>query len=290
MKKEKIALLLIVPSLIGVLLFTVYPVIYSFWLSLSKYESIEIVTFCGLKNYISALENSAVLYSIKLTLFFALLSTGLVTFVGLIISVLMNRDFLGKKLCRTLLLIPWAMPEIVCVIIWMWIYNSNYGILNYFLEKLNLISSYKSWLSDVVLAMPSVVIVQVWKNISMVTLIFMAGLDTMPKVLYDAAQIDGANTWQSFRYITLPFLKPFLAITLIMQTMFSFRAFTYFYSLTGGGPINKTKVLSLLAYKEFFEYLKFGYGSALAFFMLILVIPFVLFYMKLFSVGSEGPD
>ena len=289
-KKEKFALLLIAPSLIGILLLVVYPIIYSFWISLFKYDPIANSTFLGLGNYISALKNSTVLYSLKLTFVFALSATGLVTFIGLIISLIMNRDFLGKKLCRALLLIPWALPEIVCVIIWGWIYNSDYGILNYFLEKLNLISSYKSWLGDLVLTMPSVIIVQVWKSIPMVTLIFMAGLDTMPKRLYEAAQIDGANTWQSFWYITLPFLKPYLAITLVIQTMWSFRSFTLFYGLTGGGPINKTMVLSMLTYKQFFEYLKFGYGSALAYFMLILVVPFVLFYMKLFSFGSDDSE
>lgn len=285
--KKNLALLLIAPSVISILLLVVYPVIYSFWISLFKYDPIVNSTFLGLGNYISALKNPIVLHSFTLTFVFALFATGGVVFIGFIISLIMNRDFLGRKLCKVLLLIPWALPEIVCVIIWGWIYNSDYGILNYFLKNLNLISSYKSWLGDLVLTMPSVIIVQVWKHIPMVTLIFMAGLDTIPKKLYDAAQIDGANAWQSFWYITLPFLKPYLAITLVIQTMWSFRSFALIYGLTGGGPINKTMVLSMLTYNEFFANLKFGYGSALAYFMLILVIPFVLFYMKLFSFGSE---
>jgi len=286
-KKEKVALILIAPSVIVVLLFVVYPIIYSFWMSLSEYENVNSSYFVGLKNYILSLKDLTVLQSVIRTFYFSLSTTGLTILIGLIISLIMNEKFIGRNVCRGLLIIPWALPEIVCVVAWGWILNSEYGILNYFLKNLHLISSYRTWLGSFSWAMPFIILIQTWKNIPLVILLFMAGLDNISKIFYEAAKVDGANNWQSFWYITFPFLKPYIIVNLVMQTMWSFRSFTLFYGLTGGGPINSTMVLSILSYKNFFVYLKFGYGSTLAYFMLILVIPFVLFYMKVFSFGSE---
>lgn len=287
-KNEKLALKMTVPLIIVMLLLIVYPIIYSFWISLFTYkERGNIVSFVGLKNYILALQDLVVLQSIGRTFYFAIITTGLIILIGLIISLIMNEKFFGRDFCKALLIVPWALPEIVCVVIWAWIFNSEYGVFNFFLKNLNLISSYQTWLGSVSWAMPMVILIQTWKNIPMVILLFMAGLDNIPTIFYEAAKIDGANRWQSFWYITFPFLKPYITVNLVMQTVWAFRNFTFFYGLTGGGPINKTMVLSILTYKNFFKYLNFGYGSALGYFMLILVIPFVLFYIKVFSFGSE---
>jgi len=289
-REQRFALLLIGPSVLGILLLFIYPMLYSFWVSLFKYSVLalgNVANFIGLGNYITALGDQAVRQTIGQTFIFGLCSTFLGVLAGLGISLLMYKDFPGKRICRSLLLVPWAVPQIVSVIVWAWIFDAEHGLFNYALNHLGLLATYKVWLSDPGWAMPIIIVARVWQNVPMITLIFMAGLETISAEMYEAAQIDGANAWKRFKYVTIPFMRPFLAVTLVIQTMWSFRTFDLIYGLTGGGPINRTMVLSMLTYKNVFEFLNFGYGSALAYFMLLIVLPFVLIYMKVFKFGHE---
>lgn len=199
--------------------------------------------------------------------------------IGLCFSLVLNRSFKGRGLVRALILVPWALPHIVTGITWKWIFNANYGVLNGILYSLGLIESYKAWLGSADTALYMIVVPKVWKEIPFVALILLAGLQTIPRRLYESARVDGANPWQSFLHVTLPLLKPQILVVLVLETVWAIRVFDVVYAMTRGGPANASMVLNYLTYKETFEYLHFGYGAALAWIMLIITLGLAIIYV-----------
>jgi multiple sugar transport system permease protein len=170
----------------------------------------------------------------------------------------MNKAFSGKGFVRAMVLIPWAIPTVVSAKMWEWMYNGDFGILNYLLgTKVN-------WLGDPFWALHAAIMMDVWKTTPFVAILLLAGLQLIPPDLYSAARIDGAGPFRLFRHVTLPLIKPMILIVLIFRSLDAFRVFDAVYVLTGGGPANTTETLSVYAYKVLFQTLQIGYGSALA--------------------------
>jgi ABC-type sugar transport system permease subunit len=191
--------------------------------------------------------------------------------LGIAIAQLLNVEFKGRALVRTLILVPWALPITIDAIMWKWIFNPNYGAFNSLLYQLGLISSYKTWLSTPNSAMGVVIIADVWKVTPLVILLTLAALQTIPAELYEAAMIDGASRWRSFWNVTFPLLIPTLVIVLVVRTMDAFKVFDIIYIMTSGGPADGTKVIAYYTYIEAFSYLRLGTGAALAYLMTIFI-------------------
>lgn len=268
----------VLPAVILLGFVTIYPLLYVFWLSLQRRLLIfDISRFCGLENYRFLVTDGRFWNALENTVYFTSLSVSLELALGLSIALLLNRDFAAKGLVRAVVLVPWAVPTVVSARMWEWIYNTDFGILNHLLgQKIN-------WLGSPGWAMHAAVLMDVWKTTPFVVILLLAGLQVIPRDLYRAARVDGAGSWQTFRRITLPLLKPVLLVVLIFRTLDAFRIFDAVYVLTGGGPANTTETLSIYAYKVLFQTLQFGYGSTLAVVVFLCVGAVSVVYVRILS-------
>ncbi len=266
MKRHLKDYLFVLPALLLLGLVTIYPVVYTLVLSLQRRLPIfGISRFAGVDNYLFLLQDERFHQALGNTLYFTVVSVFLELLLGLAIALLLDRSFPGKGMVRALILIPWAIPTVVSARMWEWIYNSDFGILNY------LLGTETNWLGNPSWALNAAIFVDVWKTTPFVAILLMAGLQVIPRDLYRAARIDGAGYWNTVRYVTLPLLKPVILVALLFRTLDAFRVFDVVYVLTGGGPANATETLSVYAYKVLFQTLQFGYGSALAMIVFLCV-------------------
>lgn len=271
--EAKTAYLMIAPSILIIIGLGMFPVAYTIWLSLNKVNPGTLMTeFIGLDNYISTLSKSGFWSSIKITLYFSLVSIFVQLIIGTLIALLLNRDFFGRSVVRALILVPWAVPTIVNANLWKWIFNTNYGILNKVLLELNLIEENIVWMGNGKLALNMIIIADTWRMIPLVVIMLLAGLQTVSSDIIEAALIDGANAWQRFKVVFFPALKSMYAVTIVLRTIQTIRVFDIVYSLTGGGPNNSTQVISFYAYHEIFDYLNYGKGAAISIIIGVIVL------------------
>ena len=289
-KETYFAWLLILPAFVFIGIIIFYPMILSFCMSLFQIELTrgDIGTpFIGFRNYIEVLSSSYFWDSIGRTVYFTVVSIGLEMLFGFLIALLLNQEFKGRGLLRSLLLLPWALPITVDSIMWKLIFNANYGALNAFLTQIGIIDSYRAWLTRPWSAMHCVIVADVWKVTPLVALLLLAGLQTIPKELYEAAMVDGAG-WQSYVFrILIPLLTPTFLVVLVLRTLDAFRVFDIIYIMTQGGPANATKVISFLTYQEAFKFLNFGKGAALAYIITMFVALIALVYTRLMQRQVE---
>ncbi|MDA2912382.1 sugar ABC transporter permease [Acidobacteriia bacterium AH_259_A11_L15] len=250
------------------------PILVTFWLSFHRQMPIfGISRFVGLENYRFLLEDARFWNALGNTAYFAAFSVVLELGLGLTFALLLNRQFRGRAVARALVLIPWAVPNVVAARFWEWVYNADFGVLNYLLGiKIN-------WLGDPLWALHAAILADVWKTTPFVVLLLLAGLQVIPEELYQAARIDGANAWQLFRHITLPLLKPVILLVLLFRTMDAARIFDLIFVLTGGGPANETETLVVYAYKLLYRTLQFGYGSTLSVAAFLFILALSLAYL-----------
>ncbi len=255
---------------------TLFPAIYIIWLSLERRSlAFGVSRFVGLSNYARLITDERFWNALSNTVYFAAVSVALELVLGLAMALLLRRAFRGRALFYAVVLIPWAVPTVVSARMWEWIYNADFGVLNYLLgAKVN-------WLGSPAWAMHAAILMDVWKSTPFVALLLLAGLQNIPRELYQAAQVDGAGAWTVFWRIMLPLLLPLMLVVLIFRTIDAFRVFDAIYVLTGGGPANTTETLSIYAYKVLFQSLEFGYGSALAVSVLAGVGLVTIFYARL---------
>ncbi len=272
----------VTPALLLLALVTVYPVLSVLYLSLHRKLLIfDISRFVGLENYLFLLQDDRFWNALGNTAYFTLLSVVLELALGLAIAMLLHREFRFKGFVRAVVLIPWAIPTVVSAKMWEWMYNTDFGILNY------LLGAEVNWLGSPLWALNAAVFMDVWKTTPFVAILLMAGLQVIPRELFQAARIDGAGSWAVFRKITLPLLKPVILVVLIFRTLDAFRVFDAVYVLTGGGPANTTETLSIYAYKVLFQTLQFGYGSTLSVVVFLCVGMISVGYIKLLSKGVK---
>jgi len=260
---------------------TVYPVIYVLYLSFHRKLLIfDISRFVGLDNYLFLLNDGRFWNALGNTAYFTALSVSLELALGLSIALLINRSFRLRGAVRAVVLIPWAIPTVVSARMWEWMYNTDFGIINY------LLGTGVNWLGSPFWALNAAVAMDVWKTTPFVAILLMAGLQVIPRELYQAARLDGAGGWTVFRRITLPLLKPVMLVALIFRTLDAFRVFDAIYVLTGGGPANTTETLSIYAYKVLFQTLQFGYGSTLSVIVFLCTGCITVVYIRMFSGGT----
>lgn len=268
----------VLPALALLSVITVYPVLYVVYLSAHRKLLIfNISSFIGFENYQFLLRDDRFWNALKNTLYFTGVSVSLELFLGLCIAILLNRTFRGKGLARAVMLIPWAIPTVVSARMWEWMYNTDFGLLNYLLGiRIN-------WLGSPFWALNAAIFMDVWKTTPFVAILLIAGLQVIPGEVYQAARVDGAGRWQIFRKITMPLLMPAILIVLLFRTLDAFRVFDAIYVLTGGGPANTTETLSVYAYKVLFQTLQFGYGSTLSIVVFLCVGIMSIVYINLLT-------
>jgi multiple sugar transport system permease protein len=244
------------------------------------------VKFIGLLNYKHLLTDVNFLQSIRFTVLFTLVAVFLETVIGLFFALVINEEFKLRGLMRAIVLIPWAIPTIISAKTWFLLYNYNYGLFNFLITKLHLSAKPINWLGTSYSAFFSIVMADVWKTAPFMAILFLAGLQSISKELYEAAEVDGASLTSQFTRITLPLLRPVLTIALIFRTIDSLRIFDLIYVLTGGGPGGATSSVSMYGFKLYILG-DFGYGSTVSVVTFILVLLFTLIYLKVGRFGES---
>ena len=234
--------------------------------------------FAGFNNYQAILTHSRFWYSLFITLSFVFVSISMEAILGLCLGLIMNQPSPINNLLRIMILVPWTIPTVVTAKMWQWMFDYNLGILNYLLEVIGIHRI--NWLGKPFLAFFSIAIVDVWKTAPFVAIIVLAGLSAIPQEVYRASVIDGTNSWQRFRFITLPLILPILGVAVLFRTIDALRIFDLVYVLTGGGPGGSTETLSVYAYKLFFYKGDFGQGAVISIITLLLVAGFGYFYTR----------
>lgn len=243
--------------------------------------------FAGLGNYRRTFSNPDFWAAIKRTAYFTIVSTWFELILGILLGLLMNVPFRGRAILRTIVILPWALPTIVNGLMWRWIFNPEYGALNALLTQLHLISGYRSWLGTPFLALNMVILADVWKTIPLAAFLVLAGLQTIPGELYEAARVDGAGAFRCFFGVTLPLLVPSILVILVVRTIEAFKVFDIIYIMTRGGPANGTQSIAYYAYIQAFSNQLFGYGAALAYVIALFILVFALIYTRLLRQEVE---
>lgn len=287
-KKQLTPYALISPVLIFIIIVYGYPLLLTFKYSFQEVSIIgnnNIVV--GFKNYKRILTDPQFYNTLIITLKWTILTVFLKLGFGFLMAILLNGKIYFKKIYRFLVLIPWAIPQVVVAILWAWILDGQFGYLNYYLQKFGYSGEAIRWLSDPNLALLSTSVVDAWIGIPLVTMIFLSGLSSIPDSLYEAAEVDGANAIQRFIYITLPSMKTVLLIALTLTTIWTFNSFNVIYVLTGGGPMGGTETMMIRIYKEAFGKYNLGMSSALSIVVFIILTLLSIFYWKQMNEGEE---
>ncbi|ELS03672.1 permease component of ABC-type sugar transporter [Xenococcus sp. PCC 7305] len=292
-REQKIGWMLAIPALLILALVFVYPITRALWLSFfAQNLSTELVpVFAGLSNYARMLGDGRFWQSLSNTTFFTTTSIILELVLGMIFALVLNQSFFGRGFVRTAALIPWALPTAVMGLAWAWIFNDQFGVVNDILLRLGIINEGITWLGEPDSAMISLIVADVWKTTPFIALILLAGLQSIPRDLYEAHAIDGANPWQSFRQITLPLLAPQILISLLFRFAQSFGIFDLVQVMTGGGPAGGTEMVSIYIYAMVQRYLDFGYGATLVtvtFLLLIAAVAIVSWLLSRTRINVSG--
>lgn len=271
------------PAIILTVGILIYPIINAFWISLNK---INFMTgeykFIVFKNYIDIILKSELLKSLQVTFIYSLCVIFGTLILGLIIALLLNKNFKARGFCIAILLIPWAIAPVVNGIMWKWIFNPRFGFFNNFLLSIGVMNSFENFLIMKWPAMIIVILTAIYKWIPFTTFLLIASLQTVPRVLYEAGEVDGVSPIGSFFKITLPLIRPSLVIVLIFLSVASLKTFDTIYVLTSGGPGYETSVINYMAYLQTFKYMNFGQGASLAFLISIIILFVNIIYYKLF--------
>jgi multiple sugar transport system permease protein len=284
--------MMLFPALLILGLVFIYPIGRAFWLSWFTENlgtQLEPV-FSGLGNYQRMLGDGRFWQSLWNTSVFTVISVFLELLLGLGVALVLNKSFWGRGVVRTVAIIPWALPTAVMGLAWAWIFNDQYGVVNDILIRLGLIDTGINWLGTPTLAMIALIVADVWKTTPFISIILLAGLQSISGDLYEAHRLDGASPWQSFTQITLPLLMPQILIALLFRFAQAFGIFDLVQVMTGGGPAGSTETVSIYIYSTVMRYLDFGYGAALVVVTFLLLVLAVAIISWLFNLKSRAGD
>ncbi|MCQ2788988.1 MAG: sugar ABC transporter permease [bacterium] len=270
--KSLMGFVFILPAFLGTIVFILIPVLCSFGLSFVEWDLINSPKLVWFDNYIELFQ-SPLFFKILLNTFVYAISTSiLAVIIPLVLACVLNSKIRGSNFFKVSFFLPFVTPMIVIAFIWQWIFDPNIGIMNYVFH-LNI-----NWLYDSKFAMPAVIIVSVWKLIGYNMIIFLAGLSSINQSLFEAAKIDGASKFDTFKFVTVPLLSPTIFFVVIITCISSFQVFDLIYMMTQGGPLDSTNVLVYAVYQNAFEFFKVGYASAVAY-----VLFFIIFFLTMFQ-------
>lgn len=284
--ENRIIIAAMVPCILSYLVFSGFPMVYAFYLSFQSWTVGESPEFLGFQNYLKALIADPLFYkALKNTFFYSFTIVALGTTVALLVALLVNHAGKLAGVFRTVYFIPVVTSLVAASVIWTWLYQPSFGLFN---QILHLIHGPKMmWLESPSQALPSVMIMMIWKNLGFTMVIFLAGLQGIPQTFYEAAMIDGANRWQLFRRITIPLLKPTMTFVLVIGVIGSLQAFTEMFVMAQGGPLHATRTIVYHLYERAFEYFQLGYASATAIILFIIIMIFTYFQLRLLRTTWE---
>ena len=280
------ALLLITPALVVLLSLSIYPLIYSITISLQTQTADGIKW--GVSNFTRLISDTFFLTAMAHTFIYAGAALVFEFLIGLSLALLLNSQIRGRTLFRAALLVPMMLPTVVVGVVWRLMLNPNFGAINGTLKEVEVNTEPLTWTASPKLALLSVIAVDVWQWTPFVFLVLLAGLQAIPQEPYEAALIDGSSRWQTFRYVTLPLLKPAILIALLLRTMDLLRVFDQIFILTEGGPGFATETISLYIYRTAFRFFDFGYAAAMSFVLLALTNVISTIYIR-FLQTKQAP-
>ncbi|WP_456398779.1 carbohydrate ABC transporter permease [Mesoaciditoga sp.] len=281
----------IIPTLAVIAFIAFWPLGQTLYNSFFKFALMypQSKVFVGLSNYGKLFHDPRFLNDLWNTIRFTIWSVGIETILGILIALMLNKEFKLRGFVRAAVLIPWAIPTVVSSQMWRWMYNDNYGIVNTLLMEFHIVKNPIVWLGFPSTSMPAIISVDVWKTTPFMILLILAGLQMIPKELYEAARIDGANAWQRFWSITFPIIRPTLGIALIFRTLDAMRVFDIVYVMTKGAANTET----ISVYNQWVLFTKgfiapyFGYGSAISVTIFLIISAFAFLYVKMMKIKLD---
>lgn len=266
------------PWLVGFLAFVFYPVLASAYYSLTRYDVIRPARFIGLENYVELFTKDDIFWTvIQNTLFLVLIGVPAGLVGAFLLASLLNRPMKIRPIFRTIFFIPVLVPAVASAEVWRWVFNTNYGVVNSVMRALEL--PVIPFISSMAMAKPSLILIHMWGQGTAI-IIFLAALQDVPRSLYDAALVDGANNWQRFRHVTIPMTTPAILFVGLTGMIGMFQYFTLGWLLTQGGPNEATEFYSIYLYRNAFQYFKMGYASALAWILFLVILFFTLLIFR----------
>lgn len=282
---EQVGYLYVLPAVIFIVVFVLYPIGYNILISLQKYDISTFQNgakeFIGLANYQSIFKDELFLKSVANTFIYTIICIIFQLGIGFLLALFFHKKFPGANFTSGLTLIAWVMPMLVIGIIWKWLWAGESGVINYILTNLHLLKDPIQWLSDVTYALAAVTITNIWVGIPFNMLLILTGMTTISEDVYEAATIDGATKVQSLKYITLPLLKPTVISAITIGFIYTFKAYDLIVGMTQGGPNHATEMISTLIYQENFTTFNFGRGSAMANVYFLIILFVAIFYSRL---------
>lgn len=286
MSDTKFAYLISAPMILYLLLILFIPIIWGVSLSFTNKMIGGEAQFTGFDNYIKLLQDKEYLRSLLNTAVYTAFAIGGKIIFGTILALALNVEFKGRNICRAFLLIPWTLPNIVVVLNWKWIFSETGGVLNYILKSFHLINKDLVWFGSAGLAMAAVILVDIWRGTPFFGISILSKLQTIPADNYEAADIDGANTWQKFLYVTLPSIKDVIGLTALVSTIWTINQFESVWLLTGGGPNGGTELMNIYSYRTAMTSMQLGRGVAVS----VLAMPILIILITLVTRKMLAED
>jgi len=268
------------PAVILLALVLLIPLAFVLNLSLQTEVGRGDMAYVGLDNYQRFIGDPYFWNAVRNTTVFTIACVVLHLLIGMATALLLNKDIKARTAFRISALVPWMFSSVVVAALWRWMFSAEFGVINDILDRIGFHEQI-AWLGSIDLALPAVIFTNAWRGFPFVMVMILAGLQAIPREQYEAAAVDGASRWSSFRYVTLPHLRYVISIGLVLDTIWTFKYFDLVQVMTGGGPANATEVLTTLVYRNAFEYFKFGYAAAIAVMMFLVLLAFTLFYVRL---------
>jgi len=287
MRKEWSAYAMLTPSIILMGVFTLFAAGFAFYLSFHQWDVLNPAKpYVGLQNYRELKSDAYFRQAVKNTAYYTVGTVPLSVVLGLLIALLLNRQIRGRALFRTLFYLPVVTPLIVSGLIWKWVLDGDFGLLNYYIGKIGI--SPQLWLSNPSLAMPSVIMVSVWATVGFTMLVYLAGLQAIPQEYYEAAAVDGAGGWKQFRHITLPLLAPSTFFVTVYLIISSFQVFDQIFVMTDGGPLRATTTVVYYIWQAGFQQFTMGYASAMAYGLFAIIFVFTVIQVVIYNRREDA--
>jgi multiple sugar transport system permease protein len=264
----------VAPWIIGFLVFTLYPTVAALYLSFTRYNALHPPIFVGLANYHTLFQDPVFFTSLRVTFTYAIIAVPLHLAIGLLLAVLLNQRIRAMRFIRTVYYMPAVLPAVIVALMWIWLFDYNFGLINYIIYSLLHIRG-PDWLGDPHWVMPAIILASLW-GVGAPMVIYLAGLQSIPKELYEAAEVDGANQLRRFFAITIPLISPVTFFNFIIGLISSLQIFTNIYVLTGGGPDYASYFYNLYLYNNAFQFFKLGIASAQAWILFVIIMVLTL--------------
>ena len=280
--KKVLPYALLSPAVLVTLTIVFFPMIQAVWMSFHDYVLFrpKDISFVGLKNFIAAFNDEVFWISLRHTIVWIGITVPAQLFLGLCTALLLNQKFFWRPIARALIIIPWALPSVVIALMWVWIYDSNYGILNDLLLRANILKAAIPWLADPDTALYAIILTLTWQGFPFFAVMILAGLQSIPTSYYEAASIDGASNFRQFWHITLPGISGVVFTAVLLRIIWVANSIDVIFVMTGGGPGYATYTLPLYAFIKARTGLDFGYGSAIAVLFAIMLLSVVAIYLR----------